>query len=84
MFAAGALAPSLIAATVLAVALFPGFLLTVPPLPKDATHDTLEKRVWRTGKVTLSSVLVHALIFMLAFGAVDYFILKRYSGAGDQ
>ncbi len=71
------LLPSLLTATVLAVLLFPGFLVTLPPLPQDSTHDTIEKRVVRTGVVTKKSVAVHALIFFVVYGLIDYFVLRR-------
>jgi hypothetical protein len=78
MFDSPTFVPSVLSATVLAVLLMPGFIVNIPPLPKDPKDpsESLEKRVYRTGRVTLASVLVHALIFHLAFGAIEYFIGK--------
>jgi hypothetical protein len=67
---------TVIVGLVLFVCLIPGFILSLPPVPADAEHDTLDKRVYRTGVVTPMSVLAHAFLFVLLFGGWEYFTNK--------
>lgn len=78
MFDEPALLPTVLTATVIAVILFPGFLLSIPPIDADSTHSTWESRMWRTGVVTLKSVAVHAIAFLVLFGLAEYFILQKW------
>lgn len=79
MLGSPALLPSVITATILAIALAPGFILTLPPLPQNAAGSlTWDQRIFRTGVVTPWSVAVHAVIFLLAYGVLEYFILQKY------
>ncbi len=64
----GSILPELLVGTALAALLFPGFILTLPPLPEDAEHRTMSSRVLFTGRVTYLSVVVHAVIFFVLFG----------------
>jgi hypothetical protein len=66
-------------ATALAVIVFPGLLLSIPPVPRDAEHNSLASRMFVTGKFTFASAAVHALVFFLLFGTYKTLMAKYRS-----
>ena len=77
LFSVKQIAVPLVLSTAAAVALFPGFLLTIPPLPQGIQHSPLSKRVIRTERVTGPSVAVHGLLLFIVLAVIWTMYLRR-------
>lgn len=59
--------------TIIAVLLFPGFIISLPPVPPSPKHTTCAQRIFFTGEVTIFSVIIHGLVI----GALFYLLFSR-------
>jgi hypothetical protein len=69
--------PLLLAGAAAGIILFPGFILSLPPVPQDAAHPTLAKRIFFTGEVNGWNVLVHGIILLIIWGLLLNLILRH-------